>query len=562
MILMAQSVPSAESSPASPRSPPGGSWVVSQIDDERARFWLDSDGGGDHAVEATLLPPDRLPGRAVRPRCRATRPGCAGSSGSEQLPPHLRSTADYMFPGGCVVYRFACTARETRVRSADADERARVPAARVRSSTRSAQSDHLRCAARAPRAPEDRDDASRCSVVGVLSPRARRARRSPSSATALVAATARHPPRLGHRADLRRHRVGRRGAPRVGARRLGLGGRRPPAAHARDRHPGDDGGRGRARPARPARARSRSASGPGLVVAPRPLRAVRRRIAVLRRYRELVRLARREGFGPFLSAGAGRSVGRGGRGPAPPGARGGRRRLRQARSDRGDARRPPAARRLRRARQAAEPGRRRAGRAIRPVLEAELGGPVDEVFAEFDWEPLAAASIGQTYRARLRIGRGRGREGAATGHRRTSSSATSPRSRYWPTSRSGARRSAGAPIGRDARAVRAEPARRARLPARGRRDGARWPCCSAPTTACGCPRVYGEFCTRRLLVQEHFDGFTVADTDELDAPAIDRTLLAEELLRADARPGAAASGSSTPIPTRGTSSSSPMAPSA
>ena len=40
----------------------------------------------------------------------------------------------------------------------------------------------------------------------------------------------------------------------------------------------------------------------GLVVAPRPLRALRRRISVLRRYRELVRLCRREGFGPFICA--------------------------------------------------------------------------------------------------------------------------------------------------------------------------------------------------------------------------------------------------------------------
>src|SRR5215203_3855617 len=38
----------------------------------------------------------------------------------------------------------------------------------------------------------------------------------------------------------------------------------------------------------------------GLVMAPRPFRAVRARIAVIRRYRELLRLARREGFGPFL----------------------------------------------------------------------------------------------------------------------------------------------------------------------------------------------------------------------------------------------------------------------
>ena len=40
----------------------------------------------------------------------------------------------------------------------------------------------------------------------------------------------------------------------------------------------------------------------GLVAAPRPFRAIRMRVAVLRRYRELVRLVRREGFGPFLSA--------------------------------------------------------------------------------------------------------------------------------------------------------------------------------------------------------------------------------------------------------------------
>ena len=40
----------------------------------------------------------------------------------------------------------------------------------------------------------------------------------------------------------------------------------------------------------------------GLVVAPHPVRAIRRRISVLRRYRELLRLTREHGFGPFLSA--------------------------------------------------------------------------------------------------------------------------------------------------------------------------------------------------------------------------------------------------------------------
>jgi predicted unusual protein kinase regulating ubiquinone biosynthesis (AarF/ABC1/UbiB family) len=39
------------------------------------------------------------------------------------------------------------------------------------------------------------------------------------------------------------------------------------------------------------------------------------------------------------------------------------------------------------------------------VIEAELGEPLEEVFAEFDKEPIAAASIGQVYRAKLHDGR-------------------------------------------------------------------------------------------------------------------------------------------------------------
>jgi predicted unusual protein kinase regulating ubiquinone biosynthesis (AarF/ABC1/UbiB family) len=39
------------------------------------------------------------------------------------------------------------------------------------------------------------------------------------------------------------------------------------------------------------------------------------------------------------------------------------------------------------------------------VIEAELDEPLEEVFAEFDKEPIAAASIGQVYRAKLHDGR-------------------------------------------------------------------------------------------------------------------------------------------------------------
>src|ERR671929_1500591 len=42
---------------------------------------------------------------------------------------------------------------------------------------------------------------------------------------------------------------------------------------------------------------------------------------------------------------------------------------------------------------------------MRKVIEQELDEPLKEVFAEFNEEPVAAASIGQVYRARLHDGR-------------------------------------------------------------------------------------------------------------------------------------------------------------
>jgi predicted unusual protein kinase regulating ubiquinone biosynthesis (AarF/ABC1/UbiB family) len=42
---------------------------------------------------------------------------------------------------------------------------------------------------------------------------------------------------------------------------------------------------------------------------------------------------------------------------------------------------------------------------MRKVIEQELEEPIDEAFAEFNAEPIAAASIGQVYRARLHDGR-------------------------------------------------------------------------------------------------------------------------------------------------------------
>lgn len=43
--------------------------------------------------------------------------------------------------------------------------------------------------------------------------------------------------------------------------------------------------------------------------------------------------------------------------------------------------------------------------AIRRTIEADLGGPPEELFARFETEPLASASIGQVHRAELHDGR-------------------------------------------------------------------------------------------------------------------------------------------------------------
>src|SRR5215475_6873119 len=41
---------------------------------------------------------------------------------------------------------------------------------------------------------------------------------------------------------------------------------------------------------------------------------------------------------------------------------------------------------------------------VRKIVETELGQPLDDLFAEFDLEPIASASIGQVHQARLRTG--------------------------------------------------------------------------------------------------------------------------------------------------------------
>ena len=143
----------------------------------------------------------------------------------------------------------------------------------------------------------------------------------------------------------------------------------------------------------------------GLQSVPHPLRSLRRRGRRVQRYAEITRIAMRNGLGPSL--GLGRKDD-----PEAAGARPPVRRLRlaleecggmfvklgQVLSTRTDLISPQAAAELGMLQDHVRPAPRD---GIAALLEEELSTPLPDVFPAFDWQPLAAASIGQVYRAQL-----------------------------------------------------------------------------------------------------------------------------------------------------------------
>jgi ubiquinone biosynthesis protein len=268
----------------------------------------------------------------------------------------------------------------------------------------------------------------------------------------------------------------------------------------------------------------------GLVVAPRPFQAVGRRLAVLRRYRELMRLARREGFGPFIKTGRRAEVSTEATGirlrRLLEEAGGVYIKLGQIAATRVDILPPDVCEELAalQNRVAEAPAEQ-----VRPVLEAELGGSMDTVFAEFDWEPLASASIGQTYRAQLRTG-----EAVVIKVQRPGIAEVMERDLAALALLAGVaqRRT---PFGQDIRSGELldqfAQSLRAELDFRREADAmTEMSALLGPASAVRVPAVHRELCTRRLLVQERFEGFTAADVAALDASEIDQRELAERLL--------------------------------
>jgi hypothetical protein len=105
MVLMAQSVPSATSLPCLAALPAGWDLGSVKVRNGHATFWLDSDQAGKHALEATLTAEGTCDLRGGVP-VPSDEVGTQRFDRPTEIEPRLKSMRFYVFPGGCVTYRF------------------------------------------------------------------------------------------------------------------------------------------------------------------------------------------------------------------------------------------------------------------------------------------------------------------------------------------------------------------------------------------------------------------------------------------------------------------------
>lgn len=113
-VLLAQSVPSATQLPCVSEFPAGWTFGGSNISRGLARFWLDSDRGGIHAVEVSLRPSCDVTD-AIEERPAPDEGGTRVFVRPDSLNPSFTGVRFLRFDGGCIDYtfRFASGASST-----------------------------------------------------------------------------------------------------------------------------------------------------------------------------------------------------------------------------------------------------------------------------------------------------------------------------------------------------------------------------------------------------------------------------------------------------------------
>lgn len=121
LLLTAQAVPSATLLPCVAELPAGWDYAGSDIRSGWARFWLDSDRGGFHAVEIELTRTcDTSESVEVRPAPDET--GARVFAEPIALEPALWANRYVVFAGGCVTYRYRFVPDAPSTLSLEAEE--------------------------------------------------------------------------------------------------------------------------------------------------------------------------------------------------------------------------------------------------------------------------------------------------------------------------------------------------------------------------------------------------------------------------------------------------------
>lgn len=105
VVLIAQAVPSAAYGPCISEFPAGWTFGGARIRRDRPEFWLDSDRAGFRAVTVILTRACDVT-KAVEVPQEAGEPPMKRYEEPNALPPSFSGNRYYVFPGGCVTYRF------------------------------------------------------------------------------------------------------------------------------------------------------------------------------------------------------------------------------------------------------------------------------------------------------------------------------------------------------------------------------------------------------------------------------------------------------------------------